>query len=200
MTSSAYFSVTPFNSSVIGAPVTLFPLTNCVPPRRAHSARTTRAGAFWTVRFTSPPVNSSFTACAAAGPARPSRRAAPSAMRPKFMGVPIQYTGRNAFSLTLADVLDHRANDVVQAQCRLVTDELAELGNIGHPPRHVLEPLFIGLIIRNVVNRRRAAGHVLDLLRQFADGHLSHISDIEHFADRARLTRQLDQGADNVAH
>ena len=53
-------------------------------------------------------------------------------------------------SPNLPDVLDDRPDDVVQAELRLVADELPDLGDVRHPPRHVLEAGLVRLVVRDV--------------------------------------------------
>src|SRR3990167_3568209 len=161
MMSRASRSVLPVNSSVSGAPATLLPLTICVPPRRAHSDRTRRAGAFWATRFTRPPRNSIFTVWAAAEPAPANTRATQNVRLLKLIGYPISIRVKSPLSLMLADVFDDGADNRVQRQGWLVTDEFPQLGYVRHPPGHVFKPLFIRLVVRHELNRRSASRHFL---------------------------------------
>src|SRR5688572_11678614 len=124
-----------------------------VPPSRVHSARMARTDALSAFRLTRPLANSSLIDWADAVPASASNRPSERLSTRDFMGLPIQYIGRFSrrhtlyhFFLELPDVLDDRPDDVVEVQLRLITDELPQLRNIGHSPRHVLEAGFIRLV------------------------------------------------------
>ena len=73
----------------------------------------------------------------------------------------------------------------------LVADQRADLRDVGHAPRHVLEPGLVGLVVRDRHDLGAAAGHRLDLLGELADRDFLAVADVEDLADGARL---VDQG------
>src|SRR5688572_12891205 len=139
------------SSNVSAAPAICSPLTILVPPSRAHSASTARAGAFCATSVTRPPLNSIFTVCAAAGPAQTNSSAAE---RRKVM-VRTGFLSSIRVEQLFADaavVFDDGADNLVQPKRWLISDELAELRNVWHAPGHVFEPLFICFVIRDVTD------------------------------------------------
>src|SRR5262245_9589132 len=65
-----------------------------------------------------------------------------------------------------AAVLDHAAEDLFEADRRRIADETVHFCQTRDPARHVLEAGFIGLLVRNQHDVRRAAGHRLHARRE----------------------------------
>src|SRR6185437_3934892 len=97
----------------------------------------------------------------------------------------------------LPEILDHAPENLVELDGRSITYQLADFGDLGDSPRHVLEAGLVGLLVRNHDDRRIAAGHLLDSLRQLADRDLGAVSDVEDLADRPGL---VDQGYHSLHH
>jgi hypothetical protein len=58
------------------------------------------------------------------------------------------------------DVPEH----VFEIKLRGKSDQIPRLGDIRNPSEHVLEPLFVGLMVRNENNLGRTVGQFNDLL------------------------------------
>ena len=176
--SSACRSGTFVSSSVTGGPATRSPLTMVVPPRRAHSARIWRdAARSARSGVTRPSWNSSLT-----GPPRTSRRRRAAGRAASTCSIFMeslalwvgQYTAAAVHAAYVTSDTAHGSGHQPQARyryvcrmcsitrrmmssspsLRLVADERADLRDVGHPPRHVLESRFVGLVVRDVLNRR----------------------------------------------
>lgn len=66
--------------------------------------------------------------------------------------------------------LDHLLHDLVYVDGRTPTQEMADLGDIGHAPRHVLEAFLVGLVVGYVNDLRRARQmEVFECLAQLSD-------------------------------
>src|SRR5687768_17416932 len=102
--------------------------------------------------------------------------------------------------LAAADVLDDAPDDVVKLEPGLESDERPDLRNIRDAPRHVLEPHLVGLIVRDVLNRRVAAREVPDPIAQTANRTLVRVAAVGHFAHGARLARDRDERLDDATH
>src|SRR6185436_2715884 len=98
-----------------------------------------------------------------------------------------------------ADVVDHAREDLVELHLRLVADEGADLRDVRHAARHVLEAGLVRLIVRDGHDLRAAAGHRLDLLGQRAHRDLLAVADVEHLADGLRLLHQPHEAVHDVA-
>src|SRR5262245_26110962 len=79
--------------------------------------------------------------------------------------IPRKYT---LFSLVFNDFFQDRPNP----QGGLIADSLANLGDIRNTPRHVLEPLLIGLIVGNRDDLGWASRDAFDQVGQIQDGDL----------------------------
>ena len=91
------------------------------------------------------------------------------------------------------------SDDVVQLELGLETDERLDLRDIRDAPRHVLESGLVGLIVRDVLDQRVAAGQALDSLGQLSNRDLAGVADVEHLAHGARLGGQRDERIHDVA-
>ena len=70
----------------------------------------------------------------------------------------------------LAEMLDDPPDDVVEADFWLVPDEGPDLRNVRDAPRHVLEPCFVRLVVRDELDRGIASGKGFDALAPFLPG------------------------------
>src|SRR4029453_12218047 len=72
--------------------------------------------------------------------------------------------------LVRGGVLDDPVQDLVEVDPRLVAGEGAQLLQVGHAPRHVLEALLVGLVVGDVHDLAAAAGALLRPARAGARG------------------------------
>ena len=94
------------------------------------------------------------------------------------------------------DALD----DLVERDAGPVADGAADLGEVRHAPAHVLEAVAVRLGVRDALDRGGAAGVPDDALGELVDAHLLLVADVEDLAVGGGRVRQLDDGADHVAH
>src|SRR5882672_1911739 len=104
--------------------------------------------------------------------------------------------GRSLFAHVGGDTID----DVVEGSLRPEAGNRLQLFHAGYAPHHVFEAWFVGSVVRDVGNLRRAAGTFLNSLSEIFDGDLLRISDIDDFPDRAFRIEQLDYGLHGVPH
>src|SRR5215467_6668450 len=94
----------------------------------------------------------------------------------------------------------HAVNNFVQGYARAKAGESFELFDAGDAAHHVFEAGFIGLVIRNVLDGRRAGGALLHTMGQVFDADFLRIPDVHYFSDGARSLHEAKQALDGVAH
>jgi hypothetical protein len=105
--------------------------------------------------------------------------------------------GEFAF-LAVAEICDDPRQNFVQLHGRLIAGQALNLRNIRHPPGHVLKPLLIGPVIRDVNDFRRTAGHLPDALGQRVHRDFPGVADVKDFTHRLRMPRQIGQRARDI--
>src|SRR5688572_10493951 len=96
-------------------------------------------------------------------------------------------------------ILDDLFEIVAQAERRRVADEVADLREIRHPPRHVLETRLVGLIVGQQLDLGPAAGGGPDTPGEIEDRDLLGIPDVEDLADGARLLDEAQNASHHIA-
>src|SRR5512138_2787346 len=102
--------------------------------------------------------------------------------------------------LKLAKVLDHAPERLVELDGRLVSDQVVDARDVWHAARHVFETGLVRLLVRDLDDRRAAAGHLLDLLGELRNRDLSTVADIEDLTDRAGFVDQGYHSPHHIAH
>src|SRR5712692_2203342 len=100
--------------------------------------------------------------------------------------------------LFLPKIVDHLDQDIVERMRSLVANHPLHFGQIGHTPRHVLETGFVGLVVRDELDRGGRPAQLADALSELRDRDLLRIADIDHLAYGRWLVDQLQQSADNI--
>ena len=72
-------------------------------------------------------------------------------------------------------ISDHPLQNLFQLHGRAEADQRANLGDVRHPPRHVLETFAVGPVVRDRHDLRRRAGHRLHQFGQLGDLSISVI-------------------------
>ena len=152
------------------------------------------------IRFMSlPPMrDSTGTPVASRGTRRTNPSSEPIELRRlQVMHQPFPHLPPQLGALIAHDRLEHRG----QAERRAVADQLAQLGGVGQPPLHVLEPGgLVRLGERHAADLGAAVGVPLHHLRQLADRDVLGVADVEHLARGARVLRHRDHGVHRVPH
>src|SRR5215213_5712729 len=87
------------------------------------------------------------------------------------------------FGLAAAVVLDDGVENLFERDRRLEADERADLRDVGHAARHVLEALLVRLVVRDAHDLALRARQPANLLGELVDAHLlvrADVADLAH--------------------
>ena len=87
-------------------------------------------------------------------------------------------------------MVDDPGENLVESDLRFVPDQVADLRQVRHAARHVLEPGLVGLIVRNLHDLGSPAGEVANPFSQLEDRDFLIVADVEDLTDGPRLGDQ----------
>src|SRR5690242_8615364 len=98
-------------------------------------------------------------------------------------------------ALLRAEILDDLREDVVEGILGPIADHRGNFAQIGDAARHVLEPRFVGLVVRDELERRARAGELPDAMGEIENPRLLRAADVDDLSDRSRVLHELNQRA-----
>ncbi len=80
-------------------------------------------------------------------------------------------------------ICNHFIQNLVNIKGRSIINGLGYLGQVRHTAGHIFEPVLIGFIIRDMLNRYLRSGFIFDLLSQGLNSNFFIVTDIKYLAD-----------------
>src|SRR5258708_16249205 len=106
----------------------------------------------------------------------------------------------NRFVALVQEVRGYAVDDFSEWRLRAKAGQGVELIHGGNAPHHIFESRLVRLVIRDVVDRRRASGTLFHHSRKPLDRNLFRIADVDHFTHGAIPVYQADESFDSIAH
>ena len=96
--------------------------------------------------------------------------------------------------------MDAKKTDELVEWFDTVHDRAFEPIHAGDPQHHVLEALRVGLLVRDLDDRRSPTAGLANLVGQLVDRHFLRRADVEHPPDRRRRQEKPLYGFDDVTN